>query len=76
MNYYINQTINIHTLRVDGVTNSSVLQIGSSGVIKALANLYNTGDFVEPAPEIDEPVDPTPVIPLAPPAGAMPPTGA
>ncbi len=76
MNFYINQTININTLKVDGVTNSSVLQIGSAGIIRALSNLYNTGDFVEPAPEPGEPVDPTPVIPLAPPARALPPTGA
>lgn len=73
MNFYINQTITINTLRVDAVSNSSVLQIGSAGMIRALSNLYNTGGFLEPAPEIVEPLDPTPVIPLAPPAGAMPP---
>lgn len=68
MNFYINQTININTLKVDGVTNSSVLQIGSAGMIKALSNLYNTGGFVEPAPESVEPLSAEPLVPLASPA--------
>jgi spore germination protein PB len=50
MNLTIHQTIVIQQLRVDAVTNSSVLQIGSAGVIKALSNLYNTGGFTGPAP--------------------------
>ncbi|PWA09035.1 spore gernimation protein KA [Pueribacillus theae] len=49
MNLFVNQKIIIHELRVQGITNSSVLQIGSSGVIKPLSNLYNTGAFSEPA---------------------------
>ncbi len=64
LNFYINQTINIQTLKIDGVTNSSVLQIGSAGMIRALANLYNTGGFVEPAPEIEDPISPLPHVPL------------
>ncbi|WP_096200495.1 spore germination protein GerPB [Bacillus sp. FJAT-45350] len=70
MNYYINQSIVINNLRVDGITNSSVLQIGSAGVIKALSNLYNTGGFTEPAPEAEVPVPPitqASLVPLAPP---------
>ncbi|WP_248929484.1 spore germination protein GerPB [Paenibacillus hamazuiensis] len=50
MNLTVHQTIVIHQLRVGSVTNSSVLQIGSSGMIKALSNLYNTGGFTRPAP--------------------------
>lgn len=53
MNFYINQTICINYLRVDAVSNSSVLQIGSAGIIKPLSNLYNTGGFTEPAPQIE-----------------------
>lgn len=68
MNFYINQTININTLKVGGVTNSSVLQIGSAGMIKALSNLYNTGDFVKPAPEAADTISPIPLVPLASPA--------
>lgn len=66
MNFYINQTININNFKVNGVTNSSVLQIGSAGTISALSNLYNTGGFVEPAPEAGVP-QPLPLVPLAPP---------
>ncbi|ABV61686.1 MULTISPECIES: spore germination protein GerPB [Bacillus] len=50
MNFYINQAIQINYLRVESVSNSSVLQIGSAGSIKALSNLYNTGSYVEAAP--------------------------
>ncbi|MET3696305.1 spore germination protein PB [Bacillus oleivorans] len=58
MNFYIQQSIYIHTLRVGSVTNSSVLQIGSSGSISANAYLYNTGGYVLPAPEADGVVGP------------------
>ncbi|MBM7653730.1 spore germination protein GerPB [Neobacillus cucumis] len=50
MNYYIQQSIHIHFIKIGGVTNSSVLQIGSAGIIKPQANLYNTGGFTKPAP--------------------------
>ncbi|KAA6453389.1 spore germination protein GerPB [Bacillus swezeyi] len=52
MNFYINQTIQINYLRVEGISNSSVLQIGSAGSIKTLANLYNTGRYAEAAPPV------------------------
>ncbi|GMB08853.1 spore germination protein PB [Thermolongibacillus altinsuensis] len=51
MNFYIQQTIAIHQLKIGSVSNSSVLQIGSAGKIQPLATLSNTGKFVEPAPE-------------------------
>jgi spore germination protein PB len=50
MNYYIQQSIHINFIKIGGVTNSSVLQIGSAGIIKPQANLYNTGGFTKPAP--------------------------
>ncbi|MBM4764200.1 spore germination protein GerPB [Bacillus sp. B15-48] len=50
-NYYIQQSININIIRINGITNSSVLQIGSAGIIKPASYLYNTGGFTEPAPE-------------------------
>lgn len=50
MNWTIHQTINIHQLRVESVSNSSVLQIGSAGSIRSLSQLYNTGGFAKPAP--------------------------
>lgn len=50
-NFFINQSIVIHQVKIGGVSNSSVFQIGSAGVIKSLSNLYNTGGFEGPAPE-------------------------
>jgi len=65
MNFHINQNITIHNLRIEGITNSSVLQIGSAGSINSLSNLYNTGGFTEPAEEIEG----SPFLPLIPPTG-------
>ncbi|MDU5950107.1 MAG: spore germination protein GerPB, partial [Paenibacillus macerans] len=48
---HVQQTISIQCLRINGITNSSVLQIGTAGIIKSLSNLYNTGGFTGPAPE-------------------------
>ncbi|UTR10080.1 spore germination protein GerPB [Evansella sp. LMS18] len=69
MNFFINQSITIQTIRINGLSNSSVLQIGSAGVIKALSNNYNTGCFTGPAPPaVPEPVPDAfaPAVPLAP----------
>lgn len=55
MNFFIQQDICIHSLRIDGLTNSSVLQIGSAGVIKPISNLYNTGGFTKPAAPLTPP---------------------
>lgn len=57
MNFYIQQSININLLRIDGITNSSVLQIGSAGMIKPASYLYNTGGFTAPAPEAVHPTE-------------------
>jgi len=51
---HVMQTINIGQLRVEAVTNSAVLQIGCAGSIQSLSQLYNTGGFTEPTPEIGE----------------------
>ncbi|MBM7659812.1 spore germination protein PB [Bacillus mesophilus] len=69
MNFYIHQNININMLKVGSVSNSSVLQIGSAGLIKPLSNLYNTGGFKEPAPVAGSPGGALegPVVPLTPP---------
>jgi spore germination protein PB len=50
MNFYIQQSIQINFIKIGGITNSSVLQIGSAGIIKPAAYLYNTGGFTKPAP--------------------------
>ncbi|KZB90288.1 spore gernimation protein [Bacillus sp. VT 712] len=51
MNFYVNQSICIQSLKVSAVSNSSVLQIGSAGIIKPNSNLFNTGGFTGPAPD-------------------------
>ncbi|WNS76820.1 spore germination protein GerPB [Bacillus sp. DTU_2020_1000418_1_SI_GHA_SEK_038] len=50
MNFYINQSIQINFIKIGGITNSSVLQIGSAGIIKPASYLSNTGGFTGPAP--------------------------
>ncbi|QFT88315.1 putative spore germination protein GerPB [Bacillus sp. THAF10] len=50
-NFFINQSIVIHQVKIGGISNSSVFQIGSAGMIKSLSNLYNTGDFTGPGPD-------------------------
>jgi spore germination protein PB len=67
MNFYIQQNININFLKIDGITNSSVLQIGSAGIIKASSHLYNTGGFTGPAPtgqKVSESLIQSPSVPL------------
>lgn len=69
MNFYINQSISINYLRVGSLNNSSVLQIGSAGIIKPLSTLCNTGGFTEAAPEAQSPggVSEGSLVPLTPP---------
>lgn len=45
MSMTVYQTIGIHYVRIDLVSNASVVQIGTAGAIQSLANLYNTGGF-------------------------------
>lgn len=51
MKFYVNQTIQINILRVNNINNSSVLQIGTAGLIKPTVSLANTGGFTEAAPK-------------------------
>ena len=51
MNFYIQQSIQINFIKISSITNSSVLQIGSAGIIKPAAHLYNTGGFTKPGPK-------------------------
>ncbi|WP_110065387.1 spore germination protein GerPB [Cytobacillus oceanisediminis] len=72
MNFYIQQSIHINFIKIGGITNSSVMQIGSAGIIRPASYLYNTGGFTEPAPEAEAPGPPgppgslltTPAVPL------------
>lgn len=66
MNFYIQQAIHINFIRINGITNSSVLQIGSAGIIKPASYLYNTGGFTQPAPTAKKGVGAGPSLLLAP----------
>jgi Protein of unknown function (DUF2539). len=61
----IYQQITIQQLRVQSVSNSSVLQVGSAGSIRSLSQLYNSGGFTEAAPQLgDETENPISFVPL------------
>lgn len=66
MQLCIHQTISIHLLKIGSITNSSVVQIGSTGSIQAQSDIYNTGGFTEPAEEALAEA-PIPLVPLNPP---------
>ncbi|KYC97208.1 spore germination protein GerPB [Heyndrickxia sporothermodurans] len=52
MKISVQQTIQIRMIKIGGISNASVFQIGTAGIIKPAAYLYNTGCFTEPAPVI------------------------
>ncbi|MWC29250.1 spore germination protein GerPB [Paenibacillus sp. MMS18-CY102] len=62
-NWTVYQQITINQLRVDSVSNSSVLQVGSAGSIRSLSQLYNSGGFSGPAPQLGE-ENPLSFVPL------------
>ncbi|MCP3742146.1 spore germination protein GerPB [Rossellomorea sp. BNER] len=69
MKLYVQQSIHIQMIKIGGMANSSVLQIGTSGKIQSASYLYNTGGFTEPAPEADnggviQPPEIEPLVPL------------
>ncbi|MDQ0217570.1 spore gernimation protein KA [Peribacillus cavernae] len=52
MVFHIQQSIQINMIKITNISNSSVFQIGSAGVIKPLSTQANTGQFTESAPQI------------------------
>lgn len=67
MIFNIHQTIQINMIKIGGITNSSVFQIGSAGVIKPYTTLANSGGFTAPAPEVEKDViQETSFIPFSP----------
>lgn len=68
MNLSVYQCITVQQLRIGSVSNSSVLQIGTSGTIKALSHVYNTnraesaaeGNELEAEQEKTKPMVPLP----------------
>ncbi|MFJ7639085.1 spore germination protein GerPB [Peribacillus sp. NPDC097206] len=68
MIFNIHQTIQINMIKIESITNSSVFQIGSAGVIKPYSTLANTGGFTEPAPMLEDDMVPeTSFVPFSPP---------
>ncbi|RWZ55189.1 spore gernimation protein [Halobacillus fulvus] len=72
MNLTVHQSICIHVLRIGSISNSSIVQIGSSGVIQSKADLYNTGGYTGPAEEpqpaegmVTVPQETGPLVPLS-----------
>ena len=66
MNLTVNQSIYIHFLKVGNISNSSVLQIGSTGKMQTMAQLYNSGQFSSPAIAAEIQENATPLVPLSP----------
>lgn len=62
MNLVVHQSISIQNLHVNSISNSSILQIGSTGVMNPLSNSYNTGGF----PQAEENSSRVPLVPLPP----------
>ncbi|MGE8205183.1 spore germination protein GerPB [Heyndrickxia sp. NPDC080065] len=50
MKIYVQQNIQIRMIKIGGITNSSVFQIGTAGIIKPVSHLFDTGCFTGPAP--------------------------
>ena len=58
MIFNIQQTIQINMIKIGSINNSSVVQIGSAGIIKAYAALANTGGYTEVEPKPGAPFVP------------------
>lgn len=54
MSLTIHQSISINFLKVQTITNSSFLQIGSSGSIQALSNFNHSGQFSKPSKPVPQ----------------------
>ncbi|MEK3747927.1 spore germination protein GerPB [Paenibacillus sp. FSL E2-8871] len=67
MNITVNQCISVNNLKIGTISNSSVLQIGTSGRINALSHSYQTGDVTKPPPSPMPAVSDSPLVPLPPP---------
>ncbi|BCB02989.1 spore germination protein GerPB [Bacillus sp. KH172YL63] len=69
-NYYVQQSIQIQFIKIGGMSNSSIFQIGTCGQIATNDFLYNTGGYTEPAPKAEKngngtaPPTVSPLVPL------------
>ncbi|API91043.1 MULTISPECIES: spore germination protein GerPB [Virgibacillus] len=62
----VHQTISIYMIKVGAITNSSVLQIGTTGSVQSQSDIYNTGGYTEPVQTAELTGEAVPLVPLAP----------
>jgi spore germination protein PB len=68
MNITVYQCISVYKLKIGTISNSSVLQIGTSGKINALSHSYDTSDVPMFPPSAASGITDSPVAPLPAPA--------
>lgn len=61
----IHQSINIHLIKIGSITNSSIVQIGSTGSIQGRSDIYNTGGYTGLAEPATADELPSPLVPLS-----------
>ncbi|WP_076120486.1 spore germination protein GerPB [Paenibacillus odorifer] len=67
MNITVYQCISVNHLKIGTISNSSVLQIGTSGRINALSHSYQSSDVPESPPAPLPGVSDSPLVRLPPP---------
>lgn len=67
MNITVYQCVSVNNLKIGTISNSSVLQIGTSGRINTLSHSYQTGDVPKSPPAPTPAVSDSPLVPLPPP---------
>jgi spore germination protein PB len=67
MNITVYQCISVNNLKIGTISNSSVLQIGTSGRINALSHSYQTDDVPKSPPAPTPEVSDSPLVRLPPP---------
>lgn len=63
MNVTVYQCISIYNLKIGTISNSSVLQIGTSGRINTLSNSYNASEATSSSSSSEDVMD-SPLVPL------------
>lgn len=63
MKLIVHQSIFINSIKLGGISNSSIFQIGSAGIIKSLSNIHNTGNFKGPLPKLERNYLPILILP-------------
>lgn len=63
MNVTVYQCISVYNLKIGTISNSSVLQIGTSGRINTLSNSYNAPEATSSSSSAEDVMD-SPLVPL------------